>query len=252
MVESGAQSLRELYQRSRPEVEVESPVAMVELLEKKLAGQFVVHSRLAGAVTGTLLDGRIVVSNASLVNGRDERFSYLVFPADLLEGRPFTIHTRDGRILERPPAAEVHVLSREDNLALVRLDRQARALTFRYGGSAEVGEFIGMVAARSPWHTGVITNGKRTALHSTDPGMLKALERHWERIGLVVSEKRSGFPEVIETDLTIIPREAGAPVFDREGNWRGIAIARADQHSTFVIPADRVARLISDFERVFP
>ncbi len=56
-----------------------------------------------------------------------------------------------------------------------------------------------------------------------------------------VSNRYSGFPSAIATDLAVRPEHCGAPVVDTQGRTVGILIARAPFIETLVLPAGEVA-----------
>lgn len=60
-----------------------------------------------------------------------------------------------------------------------------------------------------------------------------------------VSERRSGFPAVFDTDLPVAPDRCGGPVLDRQGHLLGIVIARAARTTTYVLPATILADLLN-------
>ena len=59
-----------------------------------------------------------------------------------------------------------------------------------------------------------------------------------------LSEKREGFPSVLQTDMTISPKETGLPVVDSDGRLVGIVLARAGRVKTFVLPVSTIAGLL--------
>lgn len=227
-----------------------SPVSIVEMLEKQLGDQFRQKAlQSAQPSTARLIAGREVLTRGTVVRGSETRFCYLVFPADAIRFSGSEICLEDGTILKPVPGTPVQLLSREDNLAIVRIPNVEHAVSVKSSDvRSTVGSFVGYLND-GVWKTGSITNGPRSALNDIDPQVRGALAKHWERIGLRVSKRRCGFPEVLETDLNLLPEEAGAPVFDRNGIFHGVAISRADQHSTLVIPALRLSQLITKFER---
>ncbi|MDF1812279.1 MAG: hypothetical protein P1V20_08695 [Verrucomicrobiales bacterium] len=250
LLASGAsgQTLRTLFARQHDKVV--SPIAMIEMMELQLNEQFKgTATDSARRATAKMIKDGHVMAFATIINGRDERFSYLLCPADAVEASLFIIQTQDGRLHRPVPDAPIEVLSQKDNLAIVRIQRIDDVISIKDSPSeSSVGSFVGILTRAQNWKTGAITNSTRSAFNGIDPGTQRALHKHWARIGLRVNEKRSGYPEVIETDLNLDPAEAGSPLFDRAGNWHGVAIARADQHSTLVIPAKRVASLVAEFE----
>jgi serine protease Do len=54
------------------------------------------------------------------------------------------------------------------------------------------------------------------------------------------SMKRDGFNNVFTQDATVRPTECGGPVFDMNGNFVGINIARFSRTSTIIMPAKRI------------
>ena len=54
------------------------------------------------------------------------------------------------------------------------------------------------------------------------------------------SDRRNGFPEVIQHVIPLSPNSMGSPLLNIRGETVGINIARADRVTTFAIPAERV------------
>jgi serine protease Do len=61
-----------------------------------------------------------------------------------------------------------------------------------------------------------------------------------------LSENRSGYPSVLQTDLPIEPQECGSPVIGLDGRAMGINIARAGRIKTYAIPARTVRTLLQN------
>lgn len=230
---------------------VQSPLTLIEMMEKRLGAQFQAHAEeIAHPSSAAIIQNNRVVAHGTIVSASSTQYSYIVFPADVLTSADFQIKTAEGRILKTIPGTPLQLLSKPDNLAIARLTyTQGTISTNRALIRSAVGAFIGFSKTDKSWKTGAITNAERSAYTGVDPGTQRALDMHWKRINLEVNKRRSGFPKVIETDLDLHPTEAGAPIFDRKGNWHGIAISRADQHSTFAIPASRVVTLVNNFEK---
>lgn len=55
-----------------------------------------------------------------------------------------------------------------------------------------------------------------------------------------LSQRRQGFPDCIYHDTLVERDEVGGPVFDTEGNWLGVTIARSYRHRTLALPAASV------------
>ena len=61
-----------------------------------------------------------------------------------------------------------------------------------------------------------------------------------------LSEKREGFPSVLQTDMTLSPKETGLPVVDSDGRLVGIVVARAGRVKTFLLPVSTIAGLLEE------
>jgi S1-C subfamily serine protease len=61
-----------------------------------------------------------------------------------------------------------------------------------------------------------------------------------------VSQRRSNFPRVLQTDLPLSVRSVGGPLLDLEGKCIGMNIARANRCETFAIPAKELREIIKD------
>lgn len=59
------------------------------------------------------------------------------------------------------------------------------------------------------------------------------------------SERRSGFPRVIQHDILGARSSMGGPVLDLDGHCVGVNIARANRSETFAIPAAEAAKLVA-------
>jgi serine protease Do len=60
------------------------------------------------------------------------------------------------------------------------------------------------------------------------------------------SVRRDGFPEAFAHDAKLKPNECGGPVFDRNGKFMGINIARLSRTSSIAIPANVVAAFVKE------
>lgn len=68
------------------------------------------------------------------------------------------------------------------------------------------------------------------------------------RMGSALSNRRTGFPKVITTDLVIKPTDCGGPIVDLEGRALGITIARAGRVESWVLPKDVVATAFDELK----
>ena len=68
------------------------------------------------------------------------------------------------------------------------------------------------------------------------------------KMGSTLSGRRTGFPEVITTDIVIRPNDCGGPLVDLEGRVLGITIARAGRVESWVLPKDVIQPIITELQ----
>jgi len=103
-----------------------------------------------------------------------------------------------------------------------------------------------------------LREGKEAAL-KVELGDRSKIEAHrpdpsarMNRMGTEISEKRTGFSKVLQTDLPIMPQQCGGPVVDLDGNVIGINIARAGRIKTYTLPSAEIEKLLKpEFEKIF-
>lgn len=66
------------------------------------------------------------------------------------------------------------------------------------------------------------------------------------RMGSTLSERRGGFPVILQHDTVLKPQECGGPLVDLDGNIIGINIARAGRTESYAIPSETVQPLLAD------
>jgi serine protease Do len=66
--------------------------------------------------------------------------------------------------------------------------------------------------------------------------------------GSVLSGRRAGFSEVLQTDMVLDAKDCGGPVVDLDGNVLGINIARAGRVETWVLPSEVIRPLLPDLK----
>jgi serine protease Do len=79
-----------------------------------------------------------------------------------------------------------------------------------------------------------------------DPGVTR--REYQNHLGSDLSERRSGFPQVLQHDMVLRPDNCGGPVVDLDGKTIGINIARAGRVESYAIPAEAVRALIDDLK----
>jgi len=68
------------------------------------------------------------------------------------------------------------------------------------------------------------------------------------RLGNEMSNRRGGFPSILQHDTVLKPKECGGPLVDLDGKTVGINIARAGRTETYAVPADAVIALLADLK----
>jgi len=79
-----------------------------------------------------------------------------------------------------------------------------------------------------------------------DPGLVR--REYQNHLGSALSERRSGFPTILQHDMVLRPDACGGPVVDLDGKTLGINIARAGRVESYAIPAESVKGLIEDLK----
>jgi serine protease Do len=98
----------------------------------------------------------------------------------------------------------------------------------------------------------VMREGKELDLKATlgkrppDPGLLR--REYQNHLGSALSERRTGFPQILQHDMILRPDNCGGPVVDLDGRAIGINIARAGRVESYAIPAEAVRALIDDLK----
>jgi serine protease Do len=69
-----------------------------------------------------------------------------------------------------------------------------------------------------------------------------------ERMGSALSNRRGGFPVILQHDTVIRPVDCGGPLVDLDGKALGINIARAGRTESYAIPSEDVLALLPDLK----
>jgi serine protease Do len=67
-----------------------------------------------------------------------------------------------------------------------------------------------------------------------------------DRMGSRLSERRDGFPYVLQHDSVLRPEDCGGPLVDLSGEAVGVNIARAGRVASYAVPAETVLELLPD------
>jgi serine protease Do len=66
------------------------------------------------------------------------------------------------------------------------------------------------------------------------------------RMGGPLSERRNGFPTILQHDAVLRPSDCGGPLVDLDGKVIGINIARAGRTESYAAPAEALLPLMYD------
>src|SRR5207253_2964782 len=67
-------------------------------------------------------------------------------------------------------------------------------------------------------------------------------------MGSKLSDNRTGFPNILQHDTVLNPRDCGGRLVDLDGKAVGINIARAGRVESYAIPSDTVLALLPDLK----
>jgi S1-C subfamily serine protease len=95
----------------------------------------------------------------------------------------------------------------------------------------------------------VVREGAEKELKVTMPRRLPDFDRgaFQNAMGGQLSERRGGFPVILQHDTVLKPSDCGGPVVDLDGKAVGINIARAGRTETYAIPSEVIETLIPEF-----
>jgi serine protease Do len=65
-------------------------------------------------------------------------------------------------------------------------------------------------------------------------------------MGSKLSNRRTGFPIILQHDSVVLPEDCGGPLVDLEGRVIGLNIARAGRVESYAIPAETIRPLLAD------
>ena len=90
----------------------------------------------------------------------------------------------------------------------------------------------------------------RATLGKRPPDLDRGLARreYQNHLGSALSERRSGFPRILQHDMVLPPDACGGPVVDLDGKALGINIARAGRVESYAIPAEAIQPLIEELK----
>jgi serine protease Do len=65
-------------------------------------------------------------------------------------------------------------------------------------------------------------------------------------MGSKLSNRRDGFPTILQHDSVVLPTDCGGPLVDLEGNVIGLNISRAGRTESYAIPAETIQAVLPD------
>ena len=91
---------------------------------------------------------------------------------------------------------------------------------------------------------------RKDALHELKAKLAKVppalLGNPQDRMGSQLSDRRGGFPMILQHDTVLKPSDCGGPLVDLDGKAVGINISRAGRVETYAIPSESVRELLPD------
>lgn len=121
---------------------------------------------------------------------------------------------------------------------------------FKVTGIHEMGNVL---QKKSPGDTAVVRFRRGDRSFAVDvrlgarPEMDKAESRRMQQMKNMGSSNNrvaEGFPDVLQSDMHVKNSDAGSPVFDMDGNFVGVIVAKASRIKTYIIPAKNLEALL--------
>ncbi len=81
---------------------------------------------------------------------------------------------------------------------------------------------------------------------AADPG--RDRRDYQNHLGSELSNRRGGFPAILQSDMVIKPTDCGGPIVDLEGKAIGISIARAGRTESYVLPVENIKAVIDELK----
>ena len=69
-----------------------------------------------------------------------------------------------------------------------------------------------------------------------------------EKFGNALSNRRGGFPTILQHDTVLKPADCGGPLVDLDGKCVGLNIARAGRTETYAIPSEDLLAMLPDLK----
>lgn len=134
---------------------------------------------------------------------------------------------------------------------LLRGDIVVKIDQMNIGGLHEMRSYLQKL---SPGDTAVLTFIRGNKQFSVDvklgatPQRRKAVSprmQQMKRMGGSVNQVAEGFPDVLQSDMQVSAIDSGSPVFDLDGNFVGVIVARASRIKTYIITAEKLSEQLA-------
>ncbi|HYE21872.1 MAG TPA: S1C family serine protease [Tepidisphaeraceae bacterium] len=77
----------------------------------------------------------------------------------------------------------------------------------------------------------------------------RAARRDYQnKLGSELSNRRGGFPAILQSDMVVKPTDCGGPVVDLDGRVIGLSIARAGRTESYVLPGELVKKAVDEMK----
>ena len=89
----------------------------------------------------------------------------------------------------------------------------------------------------------------KVALGARPPEDPRLARRDFQnRMGSELSNRRGGFPSILQSDMVIKPTDCGGPIVDLDGKVIGLSIARAGRTESYVLPGELVKAAVAEMK----
>ncbi|HSI36962.1 MAG TPA: S1C family serine protease [Tepidisphaeraceae bacterium] len=89
----------------------------------------------------------------------------------------------------------------------------------------------------------------RVTLGQRPPEDPRSARRDYQnKLGSELSNRRGGFPAILQSDMVVKPTDCGGPVVDLDGRVIGLSIARAGRTESYVLPGELVKKAVDEMK----
>ncbi|MDF1739732.1 MAG: hypothetical protein P1U86_11270 [Verrucomicrobiales bacterium] len=106
------------------------------------------------------------------------------------------------------------------------------------------GAFVGAETREGAWVLGSVTSLHHSDESGIDPMVRNSVSAHWERSGIPVSARRTGFEGGVVCDLPIAAEDCGSPLYTSHAGFVGVIVSRTDRHEAILMPVQLIENLL--------